>query len=99
MKFDHVAICVSSIIPAIERYEENLGATVEYSDMTWAMLNIGGQKLALTLPDTHPPHVAFIVNSLNDFPDGCEIKMHRDGSYYTYQRDLFGNVIELIMYP
>ena len=99
MKFDHIALTVKSIESSVLWYRNNLGADVQYSDETWAMLIVGNTKIALTLTGQHPPHIAFSVDSLSDFPDGCEIKKHRDGSWYYYDRDLDGNIIEWITYP
>ena len=99
MKFDHVAISVKNVYESVSWYRNKFNARVEYQDETWAMLIVGGLKLALTNDACHPPHLAFKVNSINDFPDGCEVKSHRDGSWYYYDRDLDGNVIEWISYP
>jgi catechol 2,3-dioxygenase-like lactoylglutathione lyase family enzyme len=98
MEFDHIALNVKSIQSSVQWYRENTGATVEYEDDTWAMLKIGNTKIALTLPGQHPPHVAFRVDSIADFPEGCEVKQHRDGSWYYYDVDDSGNVIEWIKY-
>ena len=98
MKFDHLALNVKNIHTSVRWYTENLGASVEYEDETWAMLVCGGVKIALTLEGDHPAHAAFRVNSIDDFPPGSEIKQHRDGSWYYYDRDDSGNVIEWIKY-
>ena len=98
MKFDHIALNVKNIHTSVVWYKENMKADVEYEDQTWAMLAVDGIKIALTLEGHHPSHIAFQVDSLSDFPDGCEIKQHRDGSWYYYDRDLSGNVIEWIKY-
>ena len=95
MKLDHVAIQVKNLVQSIEWYQENLNAKINYQDETWAMLEIGDLKLALTLPYQHPPHVAFEVQNLKDFPPG-EIKYHRDGSAYLYVEDPAGNIVEYI---
>jgi len=98
VKFDHIALNVKSIHTSVQWYRENMKATVEYEDQTWAMLKIGETKIALTIEGDHPPHVAFQVSDFSEFPEGCEIKQHRDGSWYYYDRDLSGNVIEWIKY-
>lgn len=98
MEFDHIALNVKNIYTAVRWYVENTKASVEYEDDTWAMLRIGDTKIALTLKDQHPPHVAFKVDSIADFPDGSEVKQHRDGSWYYYGFDDSGNVIEWIKY-
>ena len=99
MKLDHIAINVSSIFNAVSYYKDTYSANVLYEDSSWAMLEIGDTKIALVLEEQHKPHIAFKCNSFDDFPDGSEVKMHRDGSFYTYESDPFGNVIERIYYP
>ena len=76
-------------------YQEKLNATINYCDETWAMLEIGNLKLALTIREQHPSHIAFEVSNLDAFPDG-EIKYHRDGSAYLYTEDPAGNTVEYI---
>ena len=94
LKFDHLAMVVKDISSRAEWYVENLGATIEYMDKTWAMLEVGGSKIALTLQDHHPPHTAFRVSSLGSL--GSDYREHRDGSCYVYKCDPDGNTIELI---
>jgi catechol 2,3-dioxygenase-like lactoylglutathione lyase family enzyme len=98
MQFDHVALSVKNVYESVAWYRDAFKAVVEYEDETWAMLSIGDIRIALTKSGHHPPHLAFKVNSINDFPDGCEVKQHRDGSWYFYDRDRDGNVIEWITY-
>lgn len=95
MKLDHVAIQVTDLTKSINWYQENLNAEIIYHDETWAMLDINGLKLALTIPEQHPPHIAFEVQNLKDLPAG-EIKYHRDGSAYLYVEDPAGNIVEYI---
>jgi catechol-2,3-dioxygenase len=99
MKFDHVAINVSDIQSAVEWYIRVLGATVLYQDETWAMLEIGGAKIALTLPHQHPRHVAFDVGPHPSKEFLHSAKRHRDGSLSKYVVDPDGNAIEWICYP
>ena len=94
MKIHHVAINVKDIKKSVEWYVKNMHATVEYEDDTWAMLGFGDTKLALTIRSQHPRHIGFKINSFNDFGEGVEIKLHRDGSYYLYLEDPDGNVLE-----
>ena len=49
-------------------------------------------KLALVLPQDHPPHLAFVDESIKN---GTK---HRDGSESVYDHDTFGNIIERIKY-
>ena len=98
MKLDHVAVVTKNPEASAKWYVENLSATIEYLDETWAMLKIGDKKLALTVAAQHPPHVAFEVDDLESYSrKGC--KTHRDGSKYLYISDPDGNIIELIHYP
>ena len=97
MILDHVAIQVSDVAASVQWYEENLKAKVLYSDDTWAMLEIGETKLAITIPEQHPPHVAFRVDSVEKIPSPAG--KHRDGSVYQYIEDPDGNSIEYIFYP
>ena len=99
MKFDHVAIKSSNISNSIEWYNKNLGAEVIYHDETWAMLNVGGVKVALVSKGQHPPHIAIQVESSLKFPCQPEkVKVHRDKSSYYYGSDPDGNVIEWVAY-
>ncbi len=99
VKFDHVAINVADIARSVEWYKAKLGAEVLYQDATWAFLQTGGTKLALTVADQHPAHIAFDVgpNPTEDFFKGA--KAHRDGSVSRYVSDPDGNAIEYIHYP
>lgn len=97
-RLDHVALNVNNIQDSASWYTENLGADVIYADETWAMLNIGGSKLALTVEAQHPPHLGFAVEDIKDIP--CKSpSYHRDGSAYYYLTDLDGNTIEFVYYP
>ena len=100
ISLDHIAINVGNIDTAVEWYIDYFGASVAYQDDTWAMLHIAGGslKLALTVASEHPPHVAFRVDDICDFPIGAEIKQHRDGSRYYYAQDPDGNTVEWICY-
>tara|TARA_E500000178_G_C16860593_1_gene679533 strand:+ start:84 stop:413 length:330 start_codon:yes stop_codon:yes gene_type:complete len=100
MHFDHIAINVEDIKKSIEWYQVRLGAKIEYEDETWAMLKIGDIKLALTVSNQHPPHVAFCVKDKSEFPGPLgKISAHRDGSVYQYVEDPSGNIIEYIYWP
>ena len=63
------------------------------------MLEIGTTKLAWTVSRQHPPHFAFTLQSINDFPKDEEIRYHRDGSAYLYIEDPDGNTIEYVYWP
>ncbi len=94
LNLDHIAVNVKSISESVEWYCNNFNATIAYADDTWAMLDIGGTKLALTISNQHPAHTAFRVQSIEDL--GPDYREHRDGSCYVYIDDPSGNVIELI---
>jgi catechol 2,3-dioxygenase-like lactoylglutathione lyase family enzyme len=96
MKIHHVAVKSRNIPATIEWYRKNFKAEVDYIDDSWAMLSIGDTKLALVTPSQHPNHIAIEIESFNDFPDGSEVKQHRDGSWYSYDADPDGNVVEFI---
>jgi catechol-2,3-dioxygenase len=93
-ELDHIALNVRDICASIEWYKENLDAQIEYQDDTWAMLLVGGTRLALTLASQHPPHIAFLVKTFAELGD--DSRVHRDGSVYIYKNDPDGNTIELI---
>ena len=97
MHFDHIAINVKDIKKSIEWYQIRLNAKVEYEDETWAMLLIGKTKIALTVSQQHPPHIAFNVRSIDMLPS--EPSFHRDGSAYVYECDPDGNTIEYVYWP
>jgi catechol-2,3-dioxygenase len=99
MKFDHVALNVKEIRRSVLWYREHLHATVLHEDDTWAFLEVGGSKVALTVAHQHPPHVAFDIGP--DVPSGFldKARKHRDGSLSRYVADPDGNAIEWIYYP
>jgi len=99
MKFDHVAVNVEQISRSVAWYRQTLEAQVLYQDDTWALLEAGGVKIALTLKRQHPAHLAFDVG-----PDPSEeflatARRHRDGSISRYVTDPDGNALEWIFYP
>jgi hypothetical protein len=97
---DHVAIQVESIEESINWYTSRFKGIILYQDETWAMLNMGNIKLALTIADQHPPHIAICAKDVSEFPGPLDkIMFHRDGSLYQYTKDPNGNVIEYICYP
>jgi catechol 2,3-dioxygenase-like lactoylglutathione lyase family enzyme len=99
MKFDHVALNVRNISRSVEWYTGTLGAQVLYKDETWAFLEAGGMKIALTLKSQHPAHLAFDIGP--EPPEGfiAKAERHRDGSISQYVTDPDGNAIEWICYP
>ena len=99
MKFDHVAVNVAQIPRAIAWYVKNLEARVLYQDDTWALLEAGGTKIALTLNSQHPAHIAFDIGTDPSEEFLRKAKRHRDGSISRYVVDPDGNAIEWIHYP
>ena len=95
---DHIAIVVKNIEKSVSWYLKNFDAKKAYQDKTWAMLEVCNTKIALTLACQHPPHIAFKIDNESLFPEGLDVKVHRDGTKYVYQKDIDGNVIELIYY-
>jgi len=89
---DHIAIVVTNIKNAVNWYTKNRDCEVIYQNESWADLQFENIKLALVLPQDHPPHIAFVDESIEN-----GIK-HRDGSESIYEHDTFGNIIEKIKY-
>lgn len=98
MKFDHIAINVSNLDKSIKWYVDKFKCKILYSDDTWAMLDVGDVKIALTMKSQHPPHFAFSVESVTDIPSN-NLGVHRDSSIYSYIEDPDGNVVEIVCYP
>jgi len=92
----HVAIPVSHIADALEWYTSRFQCRVEYVDETWALLDFANTKIALVLPQEHPPHIAITRPDANKFG---ELTTHRDGLHSVYITDMFGNSIEILETP
>lgn len=99
MRFDHVAVNVEEIQRAVDWYADNLGAKMLYQDDTWAFMEAGGAKIALTLKSQHPAHLAFDIGPTPDEDFMKKANRHRDGSISRYVVDPDGNAIEWIHYP
>lgn len=91
--FHHAAISVENVAIAIQWYTSTLSASVLYEDDTWALLEIGDTRIALVIPEEHPPHLAFEWSGAGDFGSLVD---HRDGTSSLYIEDPFGNKIELM---
>lgn len=96
MKIHHTAICVDDIARAIDWYCEKLSFEIEYQDDSWALLSFENSRVALVLPEQHPPHLAFESKSASKFG---KLTKHRDGISSIYINDPFGNTIELLDEP
>lgn len=100
MKIDHVAINVDDITKAVEWYLNYIDGEILYQDDTWAFIKTDTIKLALTLKRQHPPHIALeVTDELSEEHKGKKFKKHRDGTKSYYQKDPWGNFIEMIVYP
>jgi extradiol dioxygenase family protein len=89
---DHVAVAVSDIGTAVDWYQKTFRCEVSYQDNTWALLDFENVKLALVMPDQHPPHIAVLRNDAESFG---ELTIHRDGTRSCYIKDPYGNAVEI----
>ena len=89
----HVAIAVSNVAKAVDWYTKHFRCDIEYQDETWALLEFGNTRLALVIPDQHPPHIGFIHPQAEAFG---ELKAHRDGTRSCYVADPAGNAVEVL---
>ncbi|MEO8328033.1 MAG: VOC family protein [Nitrospirota bacterium] len=89
----HVAIPVPNVAKAVEWYTSRFNCCVDYIDESWALLAFANTKLALVLPQDHPPHFALSRPDANKFGD---LVTHRDGLNSVYITDAFGNSIEVL---
>jgi catechol 2,3-dioxygenase-like lactoylglutathione lyase family enzyme len=92
-RIDHVAVSVSDIAEAVAWYVKTFRCKVTYQDATWAFLDFENTKLALVIPEQHPPHFAFTSRDAASFGP---LKTHRDGTRSTYVKDPAGNSIEIM---
>jgi catechol 2,3-dioxygenase-like lactoylglutathione lyase family enzyme len=89
---DHVAVPVTDVAAAVEWYKRNFRCEVKYQDATWAFLAFGNIRLALVVPDQHPPHIAFVSPEAEKYGT---LKLHRDGTRSCYVHDPAGNAVEI----
>jgi catechol 2,3-dioxygenase-like lactoylglutathione lyase family enzyme len=105
MLFDHIALETSDIQESVRWYLSILDSpSLLYQDETWALIESAGTKIAFVLPQEHPGHIAFRIDSLQH-EDSLKIlypnptwKTHRDGSESFYVRDPSGNIVEFVKY-
>ena len=95
-KIDHIAIQTTSIKSSVLWYKKMFKCEIEFEDDTWALLKFENTKLALVVPEQHPPHIAIKRENIEDF--GTPVK-HRDGSESVYVESPDSNKFELIRYP
>ena len=92
-KIHHIAIEVKNIIESVEWYQEQSNCTIEFVDDTWALLEYDNIKLALVLPNQHPPHICFQKEDAEKYG---KLDTHRDGTKSVYIKDPSGNTIEML---
>jgi hypothetical protein len=72
---------------------------VLYQDESWSLIKGSGVKIALVVPDQHPPHIGFEISKSNYKTlkkQGRKFKLHRDSSESAYIADPSGNSVELV---
>jgi catechol 2,3-dioxygenase-like lactoylglutathione lyase family enzyme len=92
-RIDHIAVSVRNIAEAVRWYTTTFRCAVTYQDETWAFLDFENTKLALVIPEQHPPHFAFTSRDAASFGP---LKTHRDGTRSTYVKDPSGNTVEIM---
>jgi catechol 2,3-dioxygenase-like lactoylglutathione lyase family enzyme len=92
-RIEHVAIAVADIDSAVNWYTSNFRCAVAYRDATWALLDFDNVKLALVIPEQHPPHIAVTNAAADRFGT---LSTHRDGTRSTYVMDPAGNSVEIM---
>lgn len=92
----HVAITVEDIPRAIEWYKEHFTFEIAWQDDSWALLTFENTSIALVKPSQHPPHIAFVKESLSQY--GVPVP-HRDGTASVYIKDSEGNTVEMLSVP
>lgn len=90
---DHIAVSVRDIARAVAWYRDHFRCDIVYQDETWAMLQFQNVKLALVVPEQHPPHLGFVSPDAARFG---KLKQHRDGTRSIYVGDADGNVVEIL---
>jgi catechol 2,3-dioxygenase-like lactoylglutathione lyase family enzyme len=92
-RIEHVALSVTDLDGAVAWYTSKFRCTVDYRDATWALLTFDNVKLALVIPEQHPPHIAFASSDAEAFG---KLTTHRDGTRSTYVKDPAGNDVEIM---
>lgn len=90
---DHVAVPVTDVRAAVEWYTKTFSCEVKYQDETWALLQFANVRLALVIPEQHPPHIGFVSPDAEKFG---ALKTHRDGTRSCYVKDPAGNSVEVL---
>ena len=86
---------IESVLPpdTIDWYKKHSNCEVSYEDDTWALLKYENISLALVLPNSHPPHIAFEKDDAHKYG---ELKLHRDGTSSVYVKDPSNNAVEML---
>jgi catechol 2,3-dioxygenase-like lactoylglutathione lyase family enzyme len=92
-RIEHVAIAVDDVDSAVAWYTSHFRCTVAYKDATWALIAFGNLKLALVVPEQHPPHIALSSPEAEKFG---ALTTHRDGTRSIYLKDPAGNSVEIM---
>jgi len=92
-RIDHIAVSVRNIADAVAWYTKTFRCRVTYQDATWAYLDFANARLALVVPEQHPPHLGFTHEDAASFGP---LTTHRDGTRSTYIKDPSGNAIEIL---
>jgi len=92
-RIEHVAIAVADVDSAVAWYTSHFRCTVAYKDATWALIAFDNLKLALVVPEQHPPHIAFTSPEAEKFG---ALTTHRDGTRSIYIKDPAGNSVEIM---
>lgn len=90
---DHVAVPVKNIAESVDWYTRMFECEVKYKDETWALLRFANVRLALVIPEQHPPHIGLVSAEAERFG---ELKTHRDGTRSCYIEDPGGNSVEIL---
>ena len=95
-KIDHIALQTKNINDSVSWLVKKFKCSVKYQDESYAMLEFNNMKIALVLPDQHPPHVAIKCDNIEEHG---KPRKHRDESEFLYIEGFDKNVFELIRYP
>ncbi len=92
-RIDHIAIPAADVSSAVEWYRGLFRCDVVYQDGTWALLRFGNVRLAIVVPEQHPPHLGFVSPEAETFGP---LVPHRDGTRSIYVTDPAGNAVEIL---
>ena len=70
-----------------------------FEDYKYKRMKMNNTTLALIDKEYYEhAHIGVLVNCVKEFPENCEIAMHRDGTTGCYIRDPDDNIVEFIYY-